>query len=177
MNRAGDAVGVPADADEVVVGVGEESQHVRCSAWTWSAGAASQIMKKVRVTKTAVIIEATMPMISVTAKPLTGPVPNWKRKSAVSTVLTLESTMAFMACLNPSSIARRTVLPCSSSSRIRSKISTLASTAMPTDSTMPGEARQRERGVDHRQPAEREQDVERERRPPRARRSAGSRPA
>ncbi len=43
----------------------------------------SQIMKKVRVTNTAVIIEAMMPMISVTANPLTGPVPNWKRKSAV----------------------------------------------------------------------------------------------
>ena len=38
------------------------------------------------VTKTAVTIDAAIPMISVTANPLTGPVPNWKRKSAVSTV-------------------------------------------------------------------------------------------
>ena len=37
----------------------------------------SQIMKKVRVTKTAVMIEAAMPMSSVTANPCTGPVPNW----------------------------------------------------------------------------------------------------
>ena len=46
----------------------------------------SQSMKNVRVTKIAVIIEAAMPTISVTAKPFTGPVPNWKRNSAVSTV-------------------------------------------------------------------------------------------
>ena len=78
-----------------------------------------------------------MPTISVTAKPLTGPVPNWKRKSAVMTVLTLESMMALIACLKPSSIASRTVLPWPSSSRMRSKISTLASTAMPMESTMP----------------------------------------
>ena len=88
-------------------------------------------VQDVRVTNTAVIIEATMPRISVTAKPLTGPVPNWKRKSAVSTVLTFESTMAFMACLNPSSTDSRTVFPCMSSSLILSKISTLSSTAIP----------------------------------------------
>ena len=62
----------------------------------------SQMLKKVRVTNTAVIIEAMMPMISVTANPLTGPVPNWKRKRAETTVEQLESTIAFLACLNPS---------------------------------------------------------------------------
>src|SRR5437773_2467505 len=56
---------------------------------------------------------------------------------AVSAVLTFESMMALMACLNPSSTAVRTSLPCCSSSRMRSKMSTLASTAMPTDSTRP----------------------------------------
>src|SRR5438093_3226983 len=56
---------------------------------------------------------------------------------AVSIVLTLESMMALIACLKPSSTAVRTNLPCCSSSRIRSKISTFASTAMPTESTRP----------------------------------------
>ena len=45
--------------------------------------------------------------------------------------------IAFMACLKPSSTERRMVLPSSSSSRIRSKISTFASTAMPIDNTIP----------------------------------------
>src|SRR2546427_65724 len=56
---------------------------------------------------------------------------------AVSAVLTFESMMALMACLNPSSTAVRTSFPCCSSSRMRSKISTFASTAMPTDNTRP----------------------------------------
>ena len=45
--------------------------------------------------------------------------------------------MAFMACLNPSSTERRIVFPCWSSSRMRSKMRTLASTAIPIESTMP----------------------------------------
>ena len=45
--------------------------------------------------------------------------------------------MAFIARLKPSSEASRTVLPRASSSRMRSKMSTLASTAMPTESTSP----------------------------------------
>ena len=98
---------------------------------------ASQMRNSVRVTNTDVIMEATIPMISVIAKPFTGPVPNWKRNSAVSTMQTLESTMAFIAWRNPSSMARRTVFPWISSSRIRSKISTLLSTVRPIDSTMP----------------------------------------
>src|SRR3989449_662966 len=57
--------------------------------------------------------------------------------SNVSTVLTFESMITLIACLNPSSTAVRTSLPCCSSSRIRSKISTFASTAMPTESTSP----------------------------------------
>ena len=106
-------------------------------------------MKKVRVTKIAVIIEATMPMMSVTAKPFTGPVPNWKRKSAVSTVLTLESMIAFIACLNPSSTARRTVLPC-----MQLLADSLEDQHVGVDRDADrqhdaGESRQRERGLDH----------------------------
>jgi hypothetical protein len=38
-------------------------------------------------TKIAVNMLATIPMISVTAKPLMGPVPNWNRKMAAMTVV------------------------------------------------------------------------------------------
>ena len=119
-------------------------------------------MKKVRVTKTAVIIEAMMPMIRVTAKPLTGPVPNWNRKSAVSTVLTFESTMAFMACLKPSSIASRTVLP---QHQLLADPLEDQHVGVHRDADREHDARepgQGERGVDHREPAQREQDVERQ---------------
>src|SRR5256885_10586067 len=69
----------------------------------------------------AVIIEAPIPMISVMAKPRTGPVPTRYRMPAVRAVLTFESMIALIACLNPSSTAVRTSLPCCSSSRIRSR--------------------------------------------------------
>src|SRR5216110_3450239 len=52
-------------------------------------------------------------------------------------VLTFESTIAFIACRKPSSTASRSDLPWTSSSRMRSKISTFASTAMPIDKTKP----------------------------------------
>ena len=79
-----------------------------------------------------------MPIDSVTAKPRIGPVPNWNRKSAAISVVTLVSMIDDSALLE----ARRrsptaTVRPARSSSRMRSKMSTLASTAMPMVSTMP----------------------------------------
>ena len=49
--------------------------------------------KMIRVTKTAVNTLTTMPIVNVTAKPLTGPVPKPKRKSAATSVVTLESKM------------------------------------------------------------------------------------
>jgi hypothetical protein len=55
----------------------------------------------------------------------------------VSSVVRFESTMADMACLKPSSAAVRGTLPALSSSRMRSKIRTLASTAMPMDRMSP----------------------------------------
>ncbi len=82
-------------------------------------------------------IEATMPIPSVTAKPLTGPVPNWKSTSAVSSVVRLESTIAERALPKPSDTAARGARPLSSSSRIRSKIRMFASTAIPMESTIP----------------------------------------
>jgi len=43
------------------------------------------------VTKMAVNMLAMMPMLSVTANPFTGPVPNWKRNRAAMSVVTFES--------------------------------------------------------------------------------------
>src|SRR2546430_13345230 len=56
---------------------------------------------------TAVINDARIPMISVMAKPCTGPVPTSHRMNAVRRELTFESMMALMACLKPSSPAVR----------------------------------------------------------------------
>ena len=85
----------------------------------------------------AVNMLAAMPMIRVTAKPLMGPVPNWNRKTAEMTVVRLESKIVQNAFLKPASMADLGDLPRLSSSRMRSKISTLASTAMPMDRMMP----------------------------------------
>src|SRR5690606_7542709 len=74
-------------AEEVVVRVGEEA-HGQMLRACRPGRRCSQMRKKVRVTKMAVTIEAMMPITIVTAKPLTGPVPNWKRKSAVRMVVT-----------------------------------------------------------------------------------------
>ena len=85
-----------------------------------------------RETNTAVNIENANPMTSVTAKPLTGPVPYVKRKNAETIVVTCVSTIVPKARENPWSIAVRTAFPRRSSSRMRSKIRTFESTAMPT---------------------------------------------
>src|SRR5262249_23342694 len=135
-DRTRDREGHPAPFDEIVVGVREESDHQMLRV-TRSGRRCSQIRKRVFTTKIAEIIEAMMPMISVIAKPCTGPVPTAYRMRAVRIVLTFESTIAFIAWRKPSSTARRSDLPCTSSSRMRSKISTFASTAMPIDSTKP----------------------------------------
>ena len=78
-----------------------------------------------------------MPRQSVTANPRTGPVPNWNRIRPEQNVVTFESRIAYQARSKPLSIAARGVLPRRSSSRMRSRISTLASTAIPMVRTMP----------------------------------------
>ena len=70
-------------------------------------------------------------MISVTAKPLTGPVPNWSRNSAEMIVVACVSTIVAKAFEKPFSIAALGARPLRSSSRMRSKTSTFESTAMP----------------------------------------------
>ena len=82
-------------------------------------------------TNTAVKTEIRRPMISVTAKPLTGPVPNWKRKIAEMTTVMCVSMIVANAFEKPFSIAVFGARPPRSSSRMRSKMSTFESTAMP----------------------------------------------
>ncbi len=50
-----------------------------------------------RVTVTAVNIEARMPIVSVTAKPRTGPEPSQNRTSTAISVVTLELMMVISA--------------------------------------------------------------------------------
>ena len=68
----------------------------------------------------AVNMEPMMPIVRVTAKPRTGPVPNWYRMTAVMIVVRLESVMATAACWKPALTAASGVMPARISSRIRS---------------------------------------------------------
>ena len=54
---------------------------------------------------TAVNMFANRPMVSVTAKPLMGPVPNLNMSAAATTVVRLESMMAEKALWKPAAIA------------------------------------------------------------------------
>ena len=73
----------------------------------------------------------------MTAKPLIGPVPYSKSTTAVIMFVTFASRMVRPAFWKPAAIAARGVRPARSSSRMRSKMITFASTAMPTVSTRP----------------------------------------
>ena len=98
------------------------------SSWKWTS---------TRVITRAEKTEVRMPMARVTAKPRTGPVPTFIRIRAVRSVVTLASMMADRACLKPFWADCRALWPFSASSRIRSKIRMLASTAMPTVRMIP----------------------------------------
>ena len=78
-----------------------------------------------------------IPIIKVCAKPLTVPEPFNTSTTAAIRVVTLPSTMAEVALLKPILIAELTVLPVPSSSLIRAKMMTLASTAIPMDKMIP----------------------------------------
>lgn len=78
-----------------------------------------------------------MPSPSVTANPLTGPEPTANMISAVRSPVILLSMIADSAFSKPISMARPAARPSRSSSRMRSKIRALASTAMPMVSTIP----------------------------------------
>ena len=87
--------------------------------------------------KRAVNMEMIIPRASVYAKPLIVPVPKIPSTMAAIIVVTLPSMMAERALLKPFPIAVRTDLPRPISSLIRVNIITLASTAIPMDSTIP----------------------------------------
>ena len=78
-----------------------------------------------------------MPIIKVVAKPLIGPLPKINSTTPVKNVVILESNIDERAFLKPSVTAKASALPALSSSRIRSKIITLASIAIPMVRTIP----------------------------------------
>ena len=92
---------------------------------------------KILVIKIAVKREVPIPISKVVANPLIGPVPKIKRIKAVRPVVILASKIEESALLKPSAMAFRSPLPLISSSRTRSKISTLASTEIPIVNTIP----------------------------------------
>ena len=61
--------------------------------------------KAMRHRKIAENMEAMMPRVRVTAKPRTGPVPNWYRMAATMIVVRLESTMERLALSKPALMA------------------------------------------------------------------------
>ncbi len=90
-----------------------------------------------RVPMIAVNMEVMMPNDKVTAKPLIGPVPNENNTMAAIRVVMLASAMDEKAFSYPAWILACGELPFLIYSRMGSKISTMASTAMTTVSTMP----------------------------------------
>ena len=84
-----------------------------------------------RVTINAENSDATMPRVSDTANPFTGPAASMNRIVLVMSVVTFASKMDENALLYAPSMAGRSDLPDASSSRNRSKTSTLASMARP----------------------------------------------
>ena len=77
-------------------------------------------LKQLRVTSSAENIDATMPIVSVTANPLIGPVAFQKRISAVMRVVMFESKIALNALSYAAVKATLRDLPVASSSRNRS---------------------------------------------------------
>ena len=90
-----------------------------------------------REQKIAVYMLNTTPNHKITAKPFTWSVPMAYSTVATIRVVRFASTMVVVALAKPLRMAIRRAAPRASSSRIRSKTSTLASTAMPTVSTRP----------------------------------------
>ena len=93
--------------------------------------------RTMRLKKTVEKKEVRIPILSTTAKPLTAPVPNWNSTKAVISVVRLASKMVQKAFWKPTEKAAGNALPRSLSSRIRSKIRMLASTAIPTVNNRP----------------------------------------
>ena len=87
--------------------------------------------------KIAVKSEVRIPINKVVANPLIGPEPNINSITAVRPVVMFASNIEESAFENPSLIESASPLPLRSSSLIRSKISTFASTDIPMVRTIP----------------------------------------
>ena len=86
---------------------------------------------------TAVNTDVTKPIQSVTPNPLTEPDPKMIKIIPIKIVVTFPSKIALNAFSYPILMASNNPLPERNSSRIRSLISTLASTAIPNVNTIP----------------------------------------
>ncbi len=89
------------------------------------------------VTTSAVNREMTILIISVYANPFTVPEPSIISTTAAIKVVIFPSRIADSAFWNPACTALRTDLPAAISSRIRAKITTFASTAIPIPRIIP----------------------------------------
>ena len=87
--------------------------------------------------KIAVNNDVAIPINKVVAKPWMGPVPNINNIKPVKPVVMFASKIDDNALLNPSLIASFWAFPFASSSLIRSKISTFASTEIPIVNIIP----------------------------------------
>ena len=101
---------------------------------TWRDSASSN---SVLETKVAVNRFETRPATSVMANPRIGPVPNWNRNAAEMSAAKWVSSSVRNTRLKPALIEARTPRCASSSSLMRSKMSTFESTPMPIVSTKP----------------------------------------
>ena len=90
-----------------------------------------------RLPVVAVNNEVKIPIHKVTAKPLTGPDPIANKTTPTIKVVKLESIIVAKAYSNPRKILALGYMPNRISSRMRSKIKTFASTAMPKVKTIP----------------------------------------
>src|SRR5579872_846877 len=126
-------------ADDIPLQIAKEHARLYAPYQTgWFAMSLSTTTSvKARVMLTAVNSENTVPTSSVSAKPLTVPVPSQYSTAAPTIVVTCESKTVVKARLKPTPTAARVVRPAHSSSLMRSKISTFASTAIPMESTNP----------------------------------------
>ena len=89
------------------------------------------------VINTAVNIESIIPIINVCAKPFTVPVPSQNNTAAAINVVILPSIIAGNALEKPLCTATLKECHAINSSFILSNITTFASTAIPTESTIP----------------------------------------
>src|SRR5690606_1607870 len=127
------------ELDIGVVGNQTKAKHDRAPHTTSFLGRADFIQSTIncRTTRIAVNIDVTMPTEIATANPRTGPEPKANRIAMAMSVVRFESRIVENARVRPASRDATPALPSLYSSRLRSLISTCASTAMPMVRRMP----------------------------------------